>query len=310
MVRGNMGRLELLLRARLGNFVPAGSRYLLNKGWSRKVANFVITPLTRDDNTSREEISEYMRRTFFKQAVVPSSLGLWKRDEGADAMFEKEMDLYLDSGLSFVVRSDETGELKGCFLNSYWPRDQNYDAIHGFDMNEWHKVSAKIAMDVCPERPEPLWRELQYQHMYNECQITLAKHGHHFCAYLGLGYVEPEVRGLKLPEKVYGDLGKVIYLYNGMWMAMPTVEALRNRKSQVKYGKEVGYVSYEDQVLATSEGRMVFRDHAEKGGMSLKVSDLSKLPLVLQYVIAVCQTLMTMSFARPLVRFVAQSITH
>ena len=305
MAPGRLERLEQLLRARLGNFVPAGNRYLLDKGWSRKVGSFIIKPLPCDNQTIRKEVREYVRRTFFKEAVVPSSLELWKSDESADALFEKEMDLYLDSGISYVIRCEKTEKLMGCYLNCYWPRDPNYNVIRGFDMNEWHRVSAKIAMDVCPERPEPLWRDLQYQHLYNECQIILGENKKDFGVYLGPANIEPEARGLHIPEKVVIDLGKLSQLYNGIWMTLPTVEALRFRKANTKYGKEVGYISYEEQVLATSDGRMVFGGLAEKGGISLIVSDLTKFPLLLQYVIAAFQALMKISIGHPLIKYIA-----
>ena len=38
----NMGRLEILLRARLGNFVPSGRRYLLDKKWRRKFGDMTV----------------------------------------------------------------------------------------------------------------------------------------------------------------------------------------------------------------------------------------------------------------------------
>ena len=303
MTEDNMGRLELLLRARLGNFVPTGRRYLLDKKWKRTMGNLTVEMIQCDNPEVRAEVSQFARGTFYKEAVVPLSLGLWRGDKGADAIFEKEMDIYLNSGMSCIFRSNETGQLMGCFLGCYWPRDNNYDAIHGFTMGDWHKVAAEIAMDVCPERPEPIWRELQYQHIYNECQITLAKTEQDFCVYFGPGYIAPEARGLRIAEKTFGqELGKQIILHSGIWMAMPTLEALRSRRSERKFTRELDHVDYEDQMLATSDGKMVFGDITHQGGMTLKMSDLSKQPLVRRAFISVFQVLMRVWIGRVIVR--------
>ena len=300
----DMERLEFMLRANLGNFVPSGRRYLVDRTWSRKFGPFVMKPLFCDNEAVRSEVREYARDTFYKDAVVPSSLGLWKSDKEADSIFEKEMDLYVDSGASFVLCCDQTGELKGFFLNCIWPRDPSYEAIRGFNMSEWHRVSAKIAMHVCPERPEPLWRDLQYQHLYNECQITMAKNEQDFCIYFGPGYMVPEARGLGISKAFFHELGKLTLVNCGICMSVPTVEALRNREENKTFSTELGHISYTDQVLQTSDGKMVFGDHAEKGGMSLMMSDGSKFPMVFQFVIAMFQVLMKTSLGQMLVEYI------
>ena len=299
-----MERLELMLRANLGNFVPSGRRCLVDRTWSRKFGPFIMKPLLCDNEAVRSKIREYARHTFYKDAVVPSSLGLWKSDKEADSIFEKEMDLYLDSGASFVLCCDQTGEWKGFFLNCIWPRDPSYDAIRGFDMSEWHRVSAKIAMDVNPKRPEATWRELQYLHIYNECQITLAKNQRDFCIYLGPGYMEPEARRLGISKIFFHELGKLAIVNGGIVMSVATVEALRNRGESKQFSTELGHIRYSDQVLQTTDGKMVFGDIAEKGGLSLLMSDGSNFPIVFRYVMAVFQVLMRTSFGRVLVRYI------
>ena len=263
-----------------------------------------MKPLICDNEEMRQEISQYARQTFYKEAVVPSSLGLWKPDNGADDIFQKEMDLYLDSGVSFVLRCDRTGELKGLFLNCIWKRNSDYDAIHGFNMNEWYKTSAKIAMDVCPERPEPIWRGLQYQHIYNECQIILAKKEQDFCLYFGTGYMVPEARRLGIMGSFFHELGKLALLNGGICMATTTVEGLRNRNESRKFATELGHISYSDQVLESTDGRMVFGAISNKGGMSLLMSDPSKLPIIFQFVFVVLQALMKTSLGQSVVKYI------
>ena len=263
-----------------------------------------MKPLLSENEAIKREVRQYARHTFYRDGVVPSSLGLWKSDTEANSIFEKEMDLYLDSGSSFVLCCDQTGELKGFFLNCIWPRDPSYDAIRGFKMSEWHKVSAKIAMDINPKRPEPTWRELQYLHIYNECQITLAKNEQDFCIYFGPGYMVPEARGLGISKTFFHELGKVAILNGGICMSVPTVDALRNREENKKFSTELGHIRYSDQVLQTSDGRMIFGDIAEKGGMSLMMSDGSNFPTFIQFVMAMFKVMMRTYLGKQLVKYI------
>ena len=298
-----MERLELLLRAKLGNFVPHGRHSLVDRTWSRKFGQFIMKPLLCDNEEIRGEIKEYAKNTFYKDCVVPSLLGLWKSDEEAKSIFEKEMDLYLDSGASFVLRCNETGKLRGFSLICIWTLDSNYEAIHGFSMREWHIVSAKIAMDVNPTRPEPIWRELQYLHLYNESQIVLAKKKHKFCMYFGPGYMAPDARGLGIFNIYFHEFGKLAILNGGICFGVPTVQALRN-KGVNKLATELGHISYSDQVLQTSDGMKVFGPIEKKGGLSLMMSESSNHPAVIQYVIAFFQVLMRTSSGRIIVMYI------
>ena len=222
-------KLEELLRSRLGNFVPKGRRHLIKRGWSAKSGNFTLAPMPSGDNAVKEEICNYLRGTFYKEAIVPGALRLWERDEASDNIFNQEMDLYLDSGVSFLLRCNETGRLMGCFLSCYWPRDPEYDTIQGFTMGEWHKAAAKIAMEVCPERPEPIWRAFQYQQIYNACQMAMAERGLTFCVYFGLGYLAPEARGLGIRQKYSHHLGTAVSYSTGLSAGLLTYSALVER---------------------------------------------------------------------------------
>ena len=86
---------------------------------------------------------------------------------------------------------------------------------------------------------------------------------------------------------------------------MPTLKALRMRKSERKFTRELDHVDYQDQILANSDGKLVFGDITHQGGMTLKMSDLSKQPLVRQAFIAMFQVLMRISLGRVVVRFLS-----
>merc|ERR1712039_62701 len=60
---------------------------------------------------------------------------------------------------------------------------------------EWHNAAAEIAMELSPERPQVIWRDYQYQHLYNATQALLRKRDANCAFYYGLGYVAPQLRG-------------------------------------------------------------------------------------------------------------------
>ena len=229
MTNGKDVHLEDQLRSRIGNFVPKGRRHLIKHKWSVKLGDFTLVAIPSGNDDVRDEVCEYLRGTFYKEAIVPGALCLWEHGKAADAIFMQEMDLYLNSGVSALLRCNETGQLMGCFLSCYWPRDPNYDIIRGFTMVEWHNAAAKIAMEVCPERPEPIWRDFQYQHIYNACQLVMAERRLSFCVYLGPGYLAPEARGLGFREKYSFHLGLAVGYSNGLAASLPTYPALVER---------------------------------------------------------------------------------
>ena len=70
------------------------------------------------------------------------------------------------------------------------------------------------------------------------------------------------------------------------------------RRTVRKFTRELGHVDYEEQVLSTGEGKMVFGGLAVKGGLTLKMCDLSKQPLAVRAFIALVQLLATVSIVR------------
>ena len=66
----------------MGNFVPSGRRYLLDKKWKRKFGDMTMEMIECDNLKIRAEVSQFARQTFYKETVVPLSLGLWKDDKG------------------------------------------------------------------------------------------------------------------------------------------------------------------------------------------------------------------------------------
>ena len=214
-----------ILRSRLGNFVPKGRRHLIKQNWNAKIGKYSLAAIPLGNSEVRDEVCNYLRHTFYKEALVPGALRLWQSDEASDAIFNKEMDIYLESGVSVLLRSNETGQIMGCFLNCYWPRDPDYNIIRGFTMGEWHNAAAKIATEICPERPEPIWRDFQYQHIYNACQMAMAESGLRFCVYFGPGYLAPKARGLGIRQKASHYLGTAVSYNIGLAAGMPTYPA-------------------------------------------------------------------------------------
>jgi hypothetical protein len=75
----------------------------------------------------------------------------------------REIDVFINSGISFVVRNSISGEICGGAFNCYFARNDNCDVIEGASMGDWYNAAAEIAMEVKPEKPQLIWRDYQYQ---------------------------------------------------------------------------------------------------------------------------------------------------
>ncbi len=133
-------------------------------------------------------------------------------------MVDKELDLYVNSGVSTVFRNAETGAIVGGQLFCSWSKNDDYEVIEDASMASWHNLAAEVAMEISPERPQvrnlpgfltsvcsqetlqAIWRDFQYQHLYNLAQKRIRDTGATFCAYIRLGYLSAEARGKAVYE--------------------------------------------------------------------------------------------------------------
>ena len=70
----------------------------------------------------------------------------------------------------------------------------------------WHTLAAEIAEEECPEEPQVIWRELQFQHFYNVSQKTMRRHGKALTFYMACFMVDEDVRGTGFTEALVPEL--------------------------------------------------------------------------------------------------------
>ena len=79
--------LKELLRSRLGHFVPSETRFLLGKDWTLDhggLRYLIVQPPNTGDKTAikvANEVKPFTHDHFYKEAVIPKSLGLADPDK-------------------------------------------------------------------------------------------------------------------------------------------------------------------------------------------------------------------------------------
>ncbi len=170
----SLQKLVSVLRPRIGHFVPRESHpeWHLTK-WTATHKNVDIRAIDRNCDEEREKAKEYMRKIFYREAPIPRALGLARAPQEVQDFLNMEMDVYLDSGASISFKNNDTGNLVGVGLCALWAVDKDYQVVDG-DAKTWHHAAAILAKERSPEvDPRVTWRDLQYQHIYNLCQMVL-----------------------------------------------------------------------------------------------------------------------------------------
>jgi len=274
-----MNRFKDVLRARLGNFVPSERRYLMGRDWSKSSEKgfevSVIDPEAPNAAAVMEEARKFMIATFYKEAVVPAALNLTADNDHVRGILKKETDMYLNSGMSCVIRKSDTKELLGCTFFTTWRRDEEYEIVEDASLASWHNTAAEIAMEENPECPQALWRHYQYQHLFNLAQKTMRDLNKDFCFYVGLAYIKPEMRKMNGGAEFYPLLIQEALSQNGMLIDTVTVTALL-KGNKIHYGNMYNIVDsmeYKDQKLAIN-GKSLFEPFQKAGGIYLIVPEL------------------------------------
>jgi len=80
-------------------------------------------------------------------------------------------------------------------MNTVWERNDEYNVIDA-DMKTWHNAAAEIVAQ-CDDRDlgHLIWRDYQYQYIYNSIQKSLRKSNKSVGLYAGMGTVLPAYRG-------------------------------------------------------------------------------------------------------------------
>jgi hypothetical protein len=117
---------------------------LLGTKWSENVNGLNVAVINPSD---KKMAADSMRKSFYSAAAVPVALGLDNRDDPeVTSMVDREIDVFVNSGFSCVVRNNVNGEVSGGAFFAYFARNEDYCVIEGASMADWHNAAAEIAM--------------------------------------------------------------------------------------------------------------------------------------------------------------------
>lgn len=208
------------------------------------------------------------------EAVIPLALRLTAQDEATKNIVSREMELYLNSGVSGILRNNQTQEVVGCFFNACWSRNPDYEPVDGVTMAEWYKTAAVVAVEMDAGHPEPIWRDLQYQHIYNIAQAKMTETDTDFAFYYGMGHVMPELRG----SGIFNACSNLFFsaiVEKGLSIGMFTVNSMLERAKKGKFHVIWDHVDYTDVEFSVG-GRPVFRRSFDLGGVTLVSVDVKR----------------------------------
>ncbi len=149
-----------------------------------------------------------MRRTFYMEAPIPQVLQLSRHCAKTHAFLDKEMDLFIQSGVSIkFVKDQEPSKVLGVGFSVTWKQNPSYEIV-GANVRDWHNAAAELAAEW-PHHDEKhlIWRDLQYQHIYDLSQRVLTQSRKPHLVYLAMLVLSPEIRGQdSLSDKFLGQI--------------------------------------------------------------------------------------------------------
>ena len=211
----------------------------------------VINPEAPSASAVMEEVRRFMIATFYREAVVPLALDMTADNDEMRSILKKETDMFLNSGMSCTIRKSDTNELIGCTFFTTWKRDDDYEIVKETSLDWWHNTAADIAMQENPECPQGIWRNYQYQHLYNLAQKRLRNSERKFCLYVGPTYLNPDMRGKQILQFFMYDMMAAVFANGGSFLDCITTQSIHRgaKPSWGEYYNLLDTMAYEDQKL-------------------------------------------------------------
>ena len=260
--------LRRILHKRVGAHVPIEPQKLpiakndfLLKSDCKKITVSIVRP-TIDEI---QGVKDFMFKTFYKEAPIPIVLKLGRNCQETRTFIDKELELFMNSGVS-IKFCDDSGSIKGIGFSCVWNQNPKYEII-GAPVKNWHNAAADIAKTVNEEYRHIIWRDLQWQHIYDLGQKFLLQSRKKKIFYLAMLYLNPEIRASKIAEKAVREM---IFNMNSEQCSYLCQSNFRGfDKSVTRFFKNpllLDSVKYSEEnlVLTESEGR-AFRviDHLD-----------------------------------------------
>ena len=187
--------LKSILKERVGCFIPLETNQQFFPS-NHRIYNPQKTAIAKviHPNENVKPIKDYMLRNFYREAPIPLVLGLSRECTKTDAFIENEVKLFVQSGVSLKFTDAKSNEILGISCSIVWKRNPDYDIIDA-TIKDWHNTSAEIAHEKPYEERHLVWRDLQYQHIYNLGQKVLQTSGKSFVFYVAMFGLNKKIRG-------------------------------------------------------------------------------------------------------------------
>lgn len=165
--------------------------------------------------------------------------------------------MYLNSDLSFTAR-DSSNRIVGAGLIGVWERREDYEIIDT-DVKTWHNTAAELAQEVNPSNPAIVWRDFQFQHVYNLCQLNMHQWKKQYHVWLGMLSLSASLRGTNFSAVT---VGRVVSLLKSDKVLVGIQSNFKSFHDQVENqyigAVPCGEVDYKDEQLLLPNGKRAF----------------------------------------------------
>ena len=190
--------LRKILSQRLGRHVRAEQHWEFMPS-KEVLKNGNVNVSVIDPGKDAQAVKNYMFKTFYTQAPIPTALNLSRNCDKTRNFLDKELDLFIHSGVS-IKFCDKNENILGIGFSVGWKRDVNYEII-GAPVLDWHNTAADIARTFPEEDRHIIWRDLQWQHIYDLGQKLLCQTQKPQVLYKAILVLDPDLRSSNIANQ-------------------------------------------------------------------------------------------------------------
>ncbi len=212
-----------------------------------------------------------IKLSIFRKLLSDCLVGVIKRNLNQFLpALEKEMNMYINSGVSLKFQRQD--EWVGVAFIVDWPRDDNYQVID-VSAKEWHNTSAQIAQEIQPDCPQIIWRDYQFQQLYNLSQKYMKKWDRSHLIWFGCWSLAESIRGIGTSDAVIRDLmprfRSAGYKDKYLWGAQSNFRAF-DWFLETHFGDDlqlIDRVGYDEEELCVDNGEKLFNKIKQLDGI-------------------------------------------
>ena len=194
--------LKRILSQRVGRYVPLENHQnVIPPNFKLESQDLKTSVQFINPQNGNENVRAYMQSKFYPEAPIPLVLKLSRKNcDHTSEFLNRELNLLVNSGVSLKFCDIETGDIKGIGLSCAWQRNPNYEIIN-VPLKIWHNTAAEICSDFSPQFRHLIWRDFQFQYIYDLGQKYLQQTKKSGVFYLAMLYLNKELRSSGFSEK-------------------------------------------------------------------------------------------------------------